>query len=69
VFDDSEPDSDLDPNDESARNIWKHLDLLMSFAKSQTSGARHDEPRSLGVELSVGTRVAVQTEFDHAVIA
>lgn len=69
IFDDSEPDKEWEPNDGSARDIWKRLDLLMSFAERQTSEAHHDEPRSLLWALNYLRELerSVQTELDYAI--
>lgn len=71
MFDDTDTDLDWNPNDGSARNIWKRLDLLMSFAESQTSEAHHDAPGSLLRALNYLWELEwqVQTELDLAVIA
>lgn len=71
MLDDIESDMDLEPNDGSARNIWERLDLLLSFAESQTSEAHHNGPRSLLWALNYLWELEwrVQTELDYAVIA
>lgn len=47
MFDDIETHEEREPSDLSTRNVWKRLDLLMSFAERQTSEAHHDKPSSL----------------------
>lgn len=64
-------DTYLKSNLDSGRNIWKHLDLLLSFAEAQTSKAYHNNPNSLLGVLSYLRELEdqVQRELDYAVIA
>lgn len=64
-------DTSLDPLDVSGRNIWQRIDLLLSFAESQTSEANHDDPNSLLGALNYlrELETQIQRELDYAVIA
>lgn len=62
---------DPEPNYDTGRNIWKQLDLLLSFAEAQTSTANHNNPNSLLGVLGYlrELEAQVQRELDFTVIA
>lgn len=64
-------DTNLDPHDASGRNIWQRLDLLLSYAESQTGEANHDDPNSLLGALNYLCELESQIhrELDYAVVA
>lgn len=66
-IDDTEPE----PQNDGGRNIWKRLDLLLSFAESQTRDASHNDPNSLLWVLNYLWEVEslLQQELDYAVIS
>lgn len=70
MTDNIEHDTNLKPNFDSGRNIWKRLDLLLSFAGAQTSNAYFNSPNSLLGVLSYLRELEdqVQRELDYAVI-
>lgn len=66
-FDNTDPE----PQNDGGRNIWKRLDLLLSFAERQTRDANHDDPNSLLWALNYLWEVEslLQQELDYAVIS
>lgn len=64
-------DTSLEPHDISGRNIWQRIDLLLSFAESQTCEANRDDPNSLlgALNYLLELESQIQRELDYAIIA